>query len=49
MEVKDIEQGVHPDGMNWRVRKIGNYYYYSEQIYVRYGVSGRWFWQTNFL
>ena len=49
MEIKEIEHGVHPDGVQWRIRQVGEYYYYSELIFNRDGIFSGWNWYTNYL
>lgn len=43
---KLIEQGIHPDGVQWRIRKIDDYYYYSENISHWEYDTKRWEWRV---
>lgn len=44
MEIETVFEGVHPDGMKFRVRRIDNMYYYAVQIPDEYNVG--WVWHT---
>lgn len=44
MEIETVFEGVHPDGMKLRVRRIDKMYYYAVQLHDEYGVG--WIWHT---
>lgn len=44
MEIETVFEGVHPDGLKFRVRCIDNMYYYAVQIPDDYGIG--WVWLT---
>lgn len=43
MEIETVYEGVHPDGIKFRVRCISGMYYYAEQLPDSYG---GWVWRT---
>lgn len=43
MEIETICEGVHPDGIKFRVRYISGMFYYAEQLPDSYG---GWVWRT---
>lgn len=43
MDIVTVFEGVHPDGMKFRVRRIDNMFYYAVQIKDDY--EG-WIWHT---
>lgn len=47
MEIETVFEGVHPDGMKYRVRYIEGMYYYAVQYHGTFedGSNG-WIWHT---
>lgn len=43
MEIETVFEGVHPDGIKFRVREINGMFYYAEQIT---DLDGGWIWRT---
>lgn len=44
MDIETICEGVHPDGLKFRVRYIEGMYYYAVQIPDEYNAG--WIWHT---
>lgn len=44
MDVTIVYEGVHPDGIKFRVREINGMYYYAVQIPDEYNIG--WIWHT---
>ncbi|MCQ2077521.1 MAG: hypothetical protein MJZ20_10960 [Bacteroidaceae bacterium] len=44
MEIETVFEGVHPDGIKFRVREINGMFYYAVQIPDDYGIG--WIWHT---